>query len=90
MSQSLNFGKSVMDNGWGMFVRFLRYKLERQGKKLVVVDKMYPSSKTCSVCGRKKDHLALSERVYVCECGNIMDRDINAAINIRREGMRIS
>ncbi|HCD46905.1 MAG TPA: transposase [Lachnoclostridium sp.] len=89
MSQALNFGKTVADNGWGMFVAFLGYKLEEAGKKLVKVDKWFPSSKTCSVCGRKKDDLELSERVYVCECGNILDRDVNAAINIRKEGMRI-
>jgi len=89
MSQALNFGKTVADNGWGMFVSFLGYKLEEAGKKLIKVDKWFPSSKTCSVCGRKKDDLELSERVYVCECGNILDRDVNAAINIRKEGMRI-
>lgn len=51
MSQALNFGKSVSDNGWGMFVTFLKYKLEEQGKQLVKVDKFYASSQTCSVCG---------------------------------------
>ena len=55
------------------------------------VDRYYPSSKLCSVCGHKKDSLELSERVYVCEhCDAEMDRDINAAINIRREGIRIA
>ena len=43
------------------------------------VDKWFPSSKTCCVCGKKKEELALSERVYICECGNIMDRDQNAS-----------
>jgi len=54
MQQSLNFGKSVSDNGWGMFTRFMQYKLERQGKRLIKVGKWYPSSKTCSACGEKK------------------------------------
>lgn len=89
MRQGLNFGKSVSDNAWGMFSSFLEYKLKEQGKRLVKVDKWFPSSKTCSVCGRKKDELALSERVYLCDCGNRMDRDINAAINIKNEGLRI-
>ena len=47
------------------------------------------SSKICSVCGHKKKELALSERIYLCECGNRMDRDVNAAVNILKEGKRI-
>lgn len=89
MSKALRFGKTVHDNGWGMFILFLQYKLIEAGKQLVKVDKWFPSSKTCCLCGKKKDELALSERVYICECGNIMDRDQNAAINIRQEGIRI-
>ena len=91
MSQCLNFGKSVSDNGWGMFVTFLKYKLEEQGKKLVKVDKFFASSQTCSNCGyvnKKTKNLAV--RVWNCpECGTHHDRDKNAAINIRNEGMRI-
>lgn len=89
MSQALKFGKSVADNGWGMFVNMLTYKLCEQGKQLVKIDKWFPSSKTCSVCGCKKDELSLSERTYICDCGNILDRDINAAINIKNEGIRM-
>ena len=89
MYEALRFGKSVHDNGWGRFIRFLQYKLTEAGKQLVKVDKWFPSSKTCCGCGKKKDELALSERVYLCECGNIMDRDQNAAINIRQEGLRV-
>jgi putative transposase len=89
MKKSLNFGKSVSDNGWGAFTRFLKYKLTMQGKAILKINKWFPSSKTCSVCGAKKDELALSERVYICDCGNIMDRDINAAINIKNEALRI-
>ena len=51
MSQALNFGKSVADNGWGMFTAFLQYKLEETGKQLVKVDKFFASSQFCSVCG---------------------------------------
>ena len=89
MGQGQHFGKSVMDNGYGSFVDMLTYKLEKRGKRLVKVDRFYPSSKTCSCCGRINPNLRLSNRVYICECGNRMDRDVNAAINIRREGMRI-
>ena len=90
MQKALNFAKSVSDNAWGMFTTFLEYKLKEQGKQLIKVDKWFPSSKTCSVCGAKKDELALSQRVYICDCGNILDRDINAAINIKNEGLRIA
>ena len=89
MSQGLHFGKSVMDNGFGLFRKMLEYKLERQGKKLIKVDRFYPSSKRCSCCGTVKKELGLSERIYICGCGNHMDRDVNAAINIREEGRRI-
>lgn len=89
MQQGLNFGKSVSDNAWGMFVNYLGYKLLDRGKKLIKIDKWYPSSKTCSKCGNVKEELELSEREYKCDCGNILDRDINAAINIKSEGLRI-
>ena len=89
MSRGMHFGKSVMDNGFGTFRDMLAYKLEREGKKLVKVDRFYPSSKRCSCCGAVKKELSLSERIYICPCGNRMDRDVNAAINIREEGRRL-
>jgi putative transposase len=90
MSQALNFGKSVMDNGFGMFVSMLNYKLMEQGKQLVKIDKWFPSSKRCSGCGTVKKTLLLSERSYHCEdCGMTMDRDYNASINIKVEGIRL-
>lgn len=90
MAQAMRFGKSVHDNGWGMFVSFLGYKLAERGGSLIKADRMYPSSKLCSSCGAKKNSLELSERVYICEaCGAVMDRDVNAAVNIHAEGLRI-
>ena len=89
MSRCLHLGKGVMDNGYGMFRDMLDYKLKEQGKELIKVDRFYPSSKRCSVCGKIKRNLQLSERIYRCDCGNEMDRDVNAAINIREEGKRI-
>ncbi len=65
-----------------MFTDFLSYKLERAGKKLVRIDKWYPSSKICSCCGKLKKELKLEDRIYSCTCGNQMNRDENAAINI--------
>ena len=89
MSQALHFGKSTMDNGYGSFVNMLEYKLERKQKTFVRIDRFYPSSKLCSCCGKIKEDLKLSDRTYICSCGNIMDRDVNAAVNIRNEGKRI-
>ena len=92
MSQTLNFGKSVSDNGWGMFVTYLKYKLEEQGKRLVKVDKFFASSQTCSCCGYvNKETKSLAIRTWDCQqCGAHHDRDVNAAINIRNEGIRIA
>ena len=91
MSQSLNFGKSVADDGWGMFVTFLKYKLEETGKRLVKVNRFFASSQICNVCGYKNTATKnLSIRAWDCpECGAHHNRDINAAINIRNEGMRL-
>ena len=90
MSQALNFGKSVSDNAWGMFLRFLDYKLAEQGKMLVKVDKWFPSSKTCHECGYVLEELSLSTRNWECPvCHTVHDRDRNAAKNIKTEGMRM-
>ena len=91
LSRTMGFGKSVSDNGWGMFVSFLQYKLEEEGKKLITVGKYFASSQTCSACGyRNEETRDLSVRKWTCPmCGAYHDRDVNAAVNIRNEGMRI-
>ena len=81
-------GKATMDNGYGMFLTFLEYKLADRGKRLIKVDKWYPSSQLCSCCG-KRIRLSLADRVFRCGCGLTIDRDLNAAINIRNEGIRL-
>ena len=81
-------GKATMDNGYGMFINMLEYKLSDRGKRLIKVDKWFPSTQICSCCGNHKK-LALNERIYKCSCGLSIDRDLNAAINIRNEGLRI-
>ncbi|ADC52185.1 transposase, IS605 OrfB family protein (plasmid) [Alkalihalophilus pseudofirmus OF4] len=88
MSQALKFGKSVADNGWGMFTSFLKYKLNEQGKQLVKIDKWFPSTKTCSCCGNTQP-MPMNLRSYICSCGLHLDRDVNAAINIKKEGIRL-
>lgn len=83
-------GKATMDNGYGMFLDMLAYKLADRGKILVRIDRFFPSSQLCSACGHKnpvtKD---LRVREWTCPvCGAHHDRDINAALNIKQEGIR--
>ena len=88
MSGSLRLGKATQDNGFGQFRTFLSYKLAEQGKKLITIDKWFPSSKLCRHCGYVNDALTLSVRVWVCpSCGETILRDKNAAINIRNAGV---
>ncbi len=84
MSQALHFGKSVTNHAWDMFTTFLQYKLEEQGKKLIKIDKWFPSSKCCR---QIKKSLSLFERTFHCDCGFVADRDWNASINIKHEGL---
>lgn len=88
LSQSLKLGKATMDNGYGMFISMLSYKLEGKGGKLLAIDKWFPSTQLCSNCGSVKK-IPLSQRIYACECGIFLDRDFNSAINIEVEGKRI-
>ena len=82
--------KSISDASWSKFVELLSYKSYWYGRKLVKVDKFYPSSKTCSGCGNIKKDLTLKDREYNCSaCGTTIDRDYNASLNILREGLRI-
>jgi len=77
------FGKSVGDNGYGLFVQILTRQAAKRGSAVFRADRFYPSSKTCSDCGAVKAKLPLSEREYHCmECGLILDRDVNAARNL--------
>lgn len=84
-------GKATMDNGYGMFLVFLDYKLQERGGKLVKVDKYYPSSQLCSCCGFQNAELKnLFIREWICpNCGTYHDRDRNAALNIKTEGLRL-
>ena len=90
ISQSLNFGKAVYDNGYGMLRNMLAYKLGEQGKVLVKVDKFFPSSKRCSVCHEVNHELKLSDREWTCQsCGTHHDRDRNSCKNLLDEGKDI-
>ena len=87
MAQSLKLGKSTNDNGFGMFRTILAYKLSDRGKQLIKIDKWFPSSKMCRHCGTINKNLTLADRVWTCECGAIINRDENAAINIMNVGL---
>jgi len=82
--------KSVHDASFGMLLNFIGYKLEREGGKLVQVDRFFPSTKLCSCCKFKNNDLNLSVRQWICpSCQTQQDRDENAAKNLREEGLRI-
>ena len=82
--------RAINEVGFYRFKQVLVDKANNNDKKVVFVDRFYPSSKTCSVCGYKKQDLKLSDRSWTCPiCGTKHDRDINAAVNILREGERI-
>ena len=79
-------GHMVQDAGWSAFVNMLIYKSELYGKHIVKIDRWFPSTKTCSSCSRLIEK-KLSNRLHQCDCGLEISRDLNAAINIRREGI---
>lgn len=83
-------GKATLDNGYGMFLNMLEYKLSDRNKYLVKVDKWFPSSQICSCCGTLHPEMKdLSKRKMICDCGLTISRDQNAAINILNEGLRL-
>jgi len=84
MSKNRKLASAILDGGFYEFRRQLEYKTDWYGSELVVADRFYPSSKTCSSCGHVKKDLKLSERIYHCEKCNIqIDRDLNASINLK-------
>lgn len=90
MMQNHCLAKSIQQVGWGMFCTMLKYKAENEGKIYQEVDRFFPSSKTCHVCLNQVGKLPLDIRYWTCEkCHTKHDRDTNAAINLRDEGLRI-
>ena len=88
MAKNKHLSKSIFDSGWGMFQTLLGYKLADNGGQLIKIDRFYTSSKTCSVCGETKP-MPLDMKTYNCfSCGTSIDRDVNAAVNIRREAIK--
>lgn len=84
MEQNHNLAKAITDAAWSEFVRELEYKSEWYGNNIVFIGRFEPSSKLCHNCGYINNDLKLSDREWICpECGEVHDRDINAAINIK-------
>lgn len=86
MMKNKHLAKAVQQQGFYEFRRQLTYKCEDNGIQLIIADRFYPSSKLCSCCGNIKKDLKLSDRVYKCACGNIIDRDFQAALNLKTYG----
>lgn len=88
MMKNRHLSKAIQNQGFYEFRRQLEYKCKNNDIQLIIVDRFFPSSKLCSCCGMIKKDLKLSDRVYKCECGNIIDRDFQAALNLKTYGER--
>ncbi|HNY38238.1 MAG TPA: transposase, partial [Petrotogaceae bacterium] len=87
MVKNHKLAKSIQNAMFGEIYRQLKYKCEWNGIKFVTADRFYPSSKICSKCGNIKEDLTLKDRICVCpHCGNVIDRDLNASINLKNYG----
>lgn len=90
MIKNKKLAKSIADVSWSTFVTFVKYKADWKGKKVVLINRFFPSSKECNGCKEKNTLLSLSDRTWVCpNCSTEHDRDVNAAQNIKKEGIRI-
>ena len=89
MLKNKRLSKSISDISWSKFVEFLEYKAQWYGREIIKVDQYFPSSKTCSSCGNIQE-MPLSKRVYKCQCGLEIDRDLNASLNILNQGNKVT
>lgn len=90
MIKNHNLAESICEINFGEFRRMLEYKANWYNRKIVFVNRFYPSSKTCHNCGYINKNLTLNDRQWVCpQCGEVVERDYNAALNILDEGLRI-
>lgn len=90
MQKNHKLARSISDQGWSEFRSMLEYKCKEKGRNLIVVDRFYPSSKTCSACGKVVERLPLNIRSWTCACGACHDRDVNAAKNLLAVGHTVA
>ena len=89
MMKNKHLSKSVQQQGFYEFRRQIEYKSAWNNIPVIIADRFFPSSKLCSCCGSIKKDLKLSDRIYKCECGNVIDRDFQAALNLKRYGENV-
>ena len=90
MMKNRHLSKAVQNQGFFEFRKQLEYKCNNNGIQLIVADRFYPSSKVCSCCGNIKKDLKLSDRIYKCECGNVINRDFQALLNLKAYGEKFA
>jgi putative transposase len=89
MVKNHSLARAISDAAWRQFRTMLEYKADWHGRNLVVVDRWFPSSKLCSLCGALAERMPLTVRTWTCRCGTAHDRDVNAARNILAEGLSV-
>lgn len=89
MMKNKHLSKSIQQQKFYEFRRQIKYKSEWNNIPVIIADRFFPSSKLCSCCGHIKKDLKLSDRIYKCECGNIIDRDLNASLNLKKYGENV-
>ena len=90
MVKNHNLALSISDSGWGIFTEFVKYKCKFRGKNYIEIGRFEPSSQTHNKCGFVNKILKLSDRTWVCECGEIVQRDLNSSEFIRDKALEIS
>ena len=89
MMKNRHLSKAIQQQKWYEFRRQIEYKCEWNNIRVIIADRKYPSSKQCCCCGKIKKDLKLSDRIYICECGNVIDRDYQASINLKKYGEKV-
>jgi transposase, IS605 OrfB family, central region len=89
MMKNKHLSKAVQQQGFYEFRKQIEYKANWNNIQFVIADRFFPSSKLCSCCGNIKKDLKLSDRIYKCECGNIVDRDYQASLNLKKYGENV-
>ena len=89
MMKNKHLSKAIQQQGFYEFRRQIQYKSEWNNIPVIIADRFFPSSKLCSCCGEIKKDLRLSDRIYRCDCGNIIDRDFQASLNLKQYGENV-